>query len=218
MALLDPFELVQRLGRAPLEPLVDALRQVHIRGTVDATSLEALFGRGEAAPVVPSASHSAHTSSLPDYEQARRHFVRHSERLREQAILAEKLLDGLAGRTAVAPPVILQHEVRVQCAPGGTSAARFVVVNCLKQQVDVRFQSRHVHGLPAEEAESVRLSFNPDHPRLERGAELEVQLLVSLSDTARLPHELEIGVDVCGNELTLLKLWVRIEVRGRGAR
>ena len=215
MADLDPFELVRRLRHAPLGPLVAALRKIHDGGHVDLNNLEELLGSRAAAPAPQQPSRTAKSTST-DYEAARRHFVRHSERLREQAILAERLLDGWAGQ-ANQPPVVLQQELRVQCAPGATSGARFVVVNCLDQTVDVRFRPGHVHGVSAEQATSVHLSFTPEQPRLEPGAERDVQLLVEVDGSDGLPDVLELGVDISGNERMLLKLWVRIELRPGGA-
>ena len=152
-------------------------------------------------------------STSPDYEAARRHFVRHSERLREQAILAERLLDGLAGHAHQTTPVALQQELRVLCGPEDSSAARFVVANCLDRTVDVRFRPGQIHGLPPDQAASIGLWFDPEQPRLEPGAEQEVKLRVELANSDGLPDVLELGVDVLGNEQMLLKLWVRIERR-----
>ena len=216
MADLDPFELVRRLRNAPLGPLVDALRQIHGRGPAAPASLGELLGSREAAPPAPKPPASK-ASSSPDYEAARRHFVRHSERLREQAILAERLLDGLTGSASRTTPVILQQELRVSCTEAGTSRARFVVVNCLERTVDVRFRPGRVHGLSAEQSALIHVSFNPEQPRLEPGAEQEVALLIEVDDADGLADVLELGVDVWGNEQLLLKLWVRIELRAGGA-
>ena len=219
MAAPDPFDLVRRLGTLPLGPLVDALRQLHSTDTGHPSKLETLLAaRAEpephdpTPPPIPAAARSA-----PDYEAARKHFVRHSEKLREQAILAERLLDGLAGQS-VRTPSPLQHELRVQCARRATSAARFIVVNCLDNAVDVHFRPGPFHGLSSEQAASIHLSFSPAQPRLEPGAQQEMQLFVDLRDADGLPDVLEVGVDVLGGEQLLLKLWARIELRQEGAR
>jgi hypothetical protein len=219
MAARDPFDLLRRLGTVPIGPLVDTLRQLHQSGTGHSSNLEALLGTGSAAtdrpaPPIPPVAPIAPAS--PDYEAARKHFVRHSERLREQALLAERLLDGLAGQVR-RTPAVLQHELRVQCPPRGTSAARFVVVNCLEQPVDVHFRTGRFHGLSAEQAATIHLSFSPAQPHLEPGAEKEVQLQVDLQGSGRLPDVLEVGVDVLGGEEMLLKIWARIELRQEGA-
>jgi hypothetical protein len=216
MADLDPFEVVRRLGHAPLGPLVDALRQIHHRGKVEPNNLKELLGSNEAAFAGPKPPSAPTQSTSPDYEAARRHFVRHSVRLREQAILAERLLEGLAGPAKQTPPGALQHELRIQCARGATSGARFIVVNCLDRAVDVHFRPGRVHAVSPEQAAAIRLSFTPEQPRLESGAEQEVQLLVEVGGNEGLPDALELGVDVLGHEQLLLKLWVRIELHPGG--
>jgi hypothetical protein len=216
MADLDPFELVRRLRDAPLGPLVDALRHIHGRGTADPASLDDLLRSRETTPSAPEQPGGT-ASNSPDYEAARRHFVRHSERLREQAILAERLLDGLTGSANRTTPVILQQELRVPCTEAGTSRARFVVVNSLERTVDVHFRPGRVHGLSGEQAALIHFSFDPEQPRLEPGAEQEVALLVGIDDADGLADVLELGVDVWGNEQLLFKLWVRIELRAGGA-
>jgi len=123
-------------------------------------------------------------------------------------------LTGSANRTT---PVILQQELRVPCTEAGTSRARFVVVNGLERTVDVRFRPGRVHGLSGEQSALIHLSFDPEQPRLEPGAEQEVALLVGIDDADGLADVLELGVDVWGNEQLLLKLWVRIELRAGGA-
>jgi hypothetical protein len=218
MSALNPFDLVARLRNAPLEPLVETLRQLHDRGAVDPPSLEHVLGLSDGAPESPRPATVAAKPSGSNYEAARRHFVQYSERLREQAMLTEHLLDGLTGHASRTALMLLQHQLRVQCGPGETSAARFVVVNGLDQPADVRFRPGRVHGLSTEQAASVHISFEPDHPHLQAGAEREVQLQVDLRDADGLPDALELGVDVLGNEHMLLKLWVRIELRRGGAK
>jgi hypothetical protein len=214
MSTLDPLELVRRLGRAPLGPLVDALRRIHEQGTPDTRRLWDLVAERERATAVPSLNaDQAPTPSLPDYEAARRHFIRHSERLREQAILTEKLLDGLAKQLETSTPAVLQEELRIQCLPGQSSSARFIVVNCLPRAVDVQFRPGHVHGAPLDTPAAVRVAFDPETPRLEPGAERLVRITVHPRDGGDLPNPLEFGVDVLGAEQLLLKLWVRVELR-----
>jgi hypothetical protein len=210
MADLDPFDLVRRLANVPVVPLVNALRQLHDRGITGLPSVDELLGpevtASEEKP--PAALPKA---SSPDYEAARRHFVRHSEQVREQAMLAERLLDGLAGPLNSTVPVVLQRELRVQCPLGASSGARFVVVNRLEHSIHVRFRPGRVHGLSEEQSAGIHLSFTPGPP-LEPGAEREVQLRVQVDGGQRLPDVLDIGVDVMGDEQMLLKLWVRIEL------
>ena len=158
----------------------------------------------------------AATPASPDYEAARQHFVRHSEKLREQAILAEKLLDGLSRNASPTNPVILQQELRLRCAPGATSKTRFIVVNCLARTADVHFRTGHVHGLSAEVSASVRIEFDPECPRLGAGAEQEVEMLVGVAPGDGLPDTLEFGVDVLCEEQLLLKLWVRVALGDGG--
>ena len=216
MADLDPFEVVRRLRNAPLGPVVEALRRIHDRGKVEPTNLEELLGWKAAATEEPQQPPRTARSLSPDYEAARRHFVQHSVRLREQAILAEKLLDGLAAHAATPTmPVALTQELRIQCAPGSTSRARFIVANCFERTIDVRFHPGRIHGISPAQAAAVRLSFTPEQPRLEAGSEQQVQLLVEVDD-GDLPDVLELGVNVSGDEQILLKLWVRIELRPGG--
>ena len=214
MSQLDPFDLVRRLGSAPLGPLVKTLRTIHAGGNGDATRLEALLDAGNATPPAPVPPTDTPTTTA-SYEAARKHFVRHAERLREQALLTERLLDGLSGE-ARRTPAILQQELRVQCRPGATSAGRFIVANCLAQPVDVRFRTGHFHRLSPGQAASAHLSFSPSAPRLEPSTEQEIDVQVDLRATDDLPEFLEVGVDVLGGDELLLKLWVRIEVRQGG--
>ena len=211
---LDPFELMRRLRGVPVEPIVEALREIHQQGRPDSERLRELLHLAKAATVVSGQKRGAGAvASTPDYESVRRHFVRHSERVREQAILAERLLDGLAGSETRHKPGILQHEVRVRCSPGSTSAARFVVVNCLDTAVDLQFVPAHLHRVSIEQGAAIDLAFNPASPHLEPGAEQVVQLLVTLAGSHDLPAVVELGVDVRGAGQLLLKQWVRIEIQ-----
>ncbi len=214
---LDPFDLIKRLGDVPLGSLVKVLRDLHHHGTPDSDTLRKLLGSRQSTaetpkPTVPVAI----AAPSSDYEAARRHFVQHSQRLREQAILTDKLLDGFAAHADHAKPAILQHELRVQCAPGTTSGARFVVVNCLDRTANVRFRPGRVHSLSIETAEDIHLSFRPCELRLEPEGECEVQLLITLPARDDLPSAFDLGVDVLGNEQVLLKQWVHIEVHPGG--
>ena len=216
MVSLDPFDLVRRLGHAPLDPLVDALRTLHARGGGGgAKELWELLGSRDAAPAGRAPGPPSTTPSA-DYETARRHFVRHSERLREQAILAERLLDRLAGTSGQEHRSVLQQTVRIQSAPGQRSGARFVVVNGLDREAHVRFIAGQVHGLSRDESSSVRITFDPAEPRIEPGGERDVQIVVDVPEGMAGREFLEFGVDVISDEQRLLKLWVRVDLRAGG--
>jgi hypothetical protein len=217
MVSLDPFDLVQRLGHIPVDPLVEALRRLHARGGGGAKELSDLLASYEKKPSGAAAGAAGPTRS-PDYEAARRHFVRHSERLREQAILAERLLDRLAGPEEEEPRTPLQQTLRIQAAPGDTSGARFIVANARDRVAHVRFITGHVHGLTREESSSMRITFEPDQPRLDPGGELEVRVAVDVPAGLADREFLEFGVDVMSDEQRLLKLWVRVELREGRAR
>jgi hypothetical protein len=218
-----PFDLLRRLADAPLDPLVDALRALHAKGSADVNELSALLvPRGDGGPPessgnrgVPPAVSGA--GAPTEYEAARRHFIRHSEKLREQAQLADRLLDGFARSNHTIHPRIRQHELRLRCAVGGTSGARFVVANSLGRAATVRFRAGRVHAASPEQAAAVHLTFDPGSPRLEPGEEREVQLSVELAAVTELPAVLEAGVDVLADEQLLLKMWVRIDVCGENA-
>ena len=212
---LDPFDLIKRLSSVPMGPLVDTLRQIHHRGSPDAEDLRRLMAAPDTsrAPEAQVTSPSANGSSADGYETARQHFVRHSERLREQAMLAERLLDRLSASKAALPP--LRQELHIDCAPGGRSEAPFVVANGLRDAADVHFRPGRVHGLP-HGTEPFAVRFDPERIRLEPGAERTVQLSLELPRTEQLPAQLECGVDVLGGEHVLLKLWIQVHVVAEG--
>jgi hypothetical protein len=216
---LEAFGLLKKLGELPLDPVVEALRDLHQRGDVDSPRLRQLVGTPavESAPPVRTPERQA---TSPDYEAARRHFVDHSRKLREQALLAERLLDGLVSRDTARTPA-LQSEVTVTCPRHGSSGARFAVANRLDHPIDVRFRVAHIQGR-ADPSETAVVSFEPATPRLDTGEEAVVRLLVDLSGVRDAGHTLDVAVDVVGGERLLFKLWVRIDVRdeeaGHGAR
>jgi hypothetical protein len=210
----DPFALVRRLSEVPLAPLVDVLRRVHNDGASTPAAIWELLGRD--CPVPAPAGETANATppvAAPDYEAAREHFVRHSERLREQAALAERLLDGLV-RNSAARAAPLQHELRVAAAAGTTVTANFLVVNSVDRPTEVRFQRGRVHGLSVAAAATVVVTFNPEQPHLAAGAEQVVELRIELPDASVLPNPLEFGVDVLGDNLLLFKLWVCVVPSG----
>ena len=214
--LVDPFELVKRLGDAPLASLVDALRRVHADETGGQRALLDLIVERTAAQRSAPPTAAAPSSSSPDYEAARQLFVRHATKLREQAILADKLLDGYTRQASAPVAQQLHRELRIRCSPGYASTARFVVINCLTRAVDLHFRVGHVHGvLPAASA-LVRVEFDPAQPRLEPGAECDVRIRVELPEDCGLPDPFELGVDVLGDELLLVKLWVHVQQRPGG--
>jgi hypothetical protein len=213
---IDPFELIRRIGRAPLGPLVAALRELH-EGADTPAVLQALTSLRD-SPLRPGADVAAigPARRAPDYETARRHFVQHATRLREQTILAERLLDGLVGSVAQAHPARLPEDVIVRCAPGSTSRARFVVANHFGQSLSVRLVPGRLHGLSAPQAAAVQIGFEPEQLQLSPGAEREVEISIEVKPDEALPDVIELGVDVLGNEQVLLKQWVRIATHPEG--
>jgi hypothetical protein len=212
MASVDAFELIKRLSQVPLEPLVQALRNVHEQRAGPGMDIRNLLDAAGQVPPSPAAGEAA-TPKPSAYEAARRHFVQHAEKLREQAILAERLLDGLTRDGERATVVALQHEVHVACLPGERSATTFALVNRLQRTVDVHFRPGRVHELPPGQNGVVELSFVPQEPRLAPGETVDVQLLLDVRDNDILPGALNLGVDVLGDDQLLSKLWVRIELR-----
>jgi hypothetical protein len=211
VGIRGPLDFLKRLGDVPLEPLVEKLRELHEQGHADATHLQALLALPE-GPSRTAVAAAVPTPVSPDYEDARRHFIEHSQRLREQALLAERLLGSLARRDTASTPAPLQRELRIECARRSTSAARFEIVNCLDHAVDVRFRVGHLHGVAAPLPDGA-VSFDPIAPRLESGAEQAVRLAVDLGEYRDGADAFEFGVDVLGGDRVFSKLWVRIQVR-----
>ena len=214
--VLPSFALLTRLGSLPVEPLVEALRDLHTRGATDSMQLQALLAPPPSDPPPDPAK------PLPprgvNYETARKHFADHAQRLREQAILSERLLDGLVKRhgTKEETPigVLLARELAIDCQRGGESVIRFVVVNSLDRAVTLRFRVGRPHGAFSQPLEDV-VSFDPPAPRLEAGGQETVRLAVDLRGQPHTAGAFEFGVDVLGDERLLVKLWVRAQVVGQ---
>jgi hypothetical protein len=217
---LAAFELLERLKTLPLDPLVEALRDLHERGATG-VAFPAQPPRSAGGPAGASTALASIADALApvaarppdaprgaDYETARRHFVRHSQRLREQATLAERLLDGLV-RHEQQTPAPLQRELCVTCPAGGSSRAPFIVVNALERDVTVAFRIGRLHG-PARVA--MRVSVDPPSLALPRGDEARVAAVVGVPGDARVGMQAELGVDVLGDERLLMKLWLQIAV------
>ena len=216
---LAAFELLERLKTLPLDPLVDALRDLHERGAtgVALPAEPRLTGDGPGGAFRPLASLAdalapvvggtpADAPRGADYETARRHFVRHSQRLREQAMLAERLLDGLV-RHEQQTPAPLQRELHVMCPAGASVLAPFIVVNALERDVTVTFRIGRLHG---PERVAMRVSIDPPSLGLPRGDEATMAAVVSVPGDARVGMQGELGVDVLGDERLLMKLWLQI--------
>ncbi len=209
---MDPIELLRRAGDLPVEPLVEALREIH-EGKVRGGKPD---GRRVEPEVLPPESlavqvlRGIHERKQPrSYDDVRRHFRQHEEGLRHQASLTDRLLDRMDPEGAAPLPAPrespLQQELRVQCPPGGESAARFVLVNEFDHPMQPRFRVRP--------SDSLRFSFEPEQPRLKAGEERVVRLGVALDEAAARPGErLECAVDVMDGERLMLKLWVSIAV------
>jgi hypothetical protein len=217
------IELLKRLGSLQRDPLVAALRDLHTRGEAGAWHLHQLL---VSARPVPSRSIAAPDQRTPiertrgvDYERARRHFVDHSRRLREQAILAERLLEAFVRRQDTTPPSALQHELRMMCARGSTASADFIVVNREASAMDVRFDAARSRGRDADGTEiedgiriASALSFDPATVHLLPGQEAVVRLSLDLRGDVGRAHTLDVAVDVRGGDRLLLRLWIHVQV------
>jgi hypothetical protein len=213
----DAFDVVMRLSGMPRSAVVDALRRVH-RGDVRPADLWSLLETGTPTPDQPAGPTPAAVAApvappFPDYDRVRRHFVQDSQRLRNQALLTERLLDGFAGISRMAP---LQHELRIRCEAGHRAGARFVLVNSLDHAVRVTFRRGRVHA-SADETSSVRVAFDPEHPWMDAHEEREIRVSVDLPASIQAPH-LDLGIDVLGNERLLIKVWLRLELQAGSAR
>jgi hypothetical protein len=147
------------------------------------------------------------------YETARRHFVQHAEKLREQAILAEKLLAGLV-ESRDEPSTPLRQEMRMQAAAGTTSYARFIIVNRLERTAQTLVRLHRIHGLPDAASSRLGVEFEPSRCALEPGEEREVIVSVCVPDAADLPDLIRLDVDVLDGSQLLYKLWVSVDLQG----
>jgi hypothetical protein len=218
MTPASPFQLLKRLGSLPVDPLVDALRELHQRGMTDSKQLQELISGGD---VKPSSSDPPVISVAPaapspagNYEAARRHFVDHARRLREQAMLTERLLANFARRQGVTLPAPVVHELSIVCAPGSQGSTRFVLVNTFDRTIAVHFRVERSHGI-SPVALSDKVSFDPPNPRLEPGREKTVRLCVDLQQWTPATDALEFAVDALSDDRLLLKLWVRVQIPGQ---
>jgi len=211
------FQLLKRLGSAPLDPLVEALRDLHQRGSADSKQLQELLSGGDvqlpaAESTIPAMARAPRANSA-NYESARRHFVEHAQRLREQAILTERLLDGLSGHHGAAAAALPVRELNVPCARGGEASVCFALVNTFDHAIDVQFRTKHGNTplpIPVNDV----MSFQPPNPRLEPGQDEIVRLSVDVRQWTPAVPAFDIVVDVLGNERLLLRLVVRVQIVG----
>ena len=208
--------LLEQLGAAPVEPLVDALRALHAGSPGGAEHLRRLLAPDSRA--LPQPEHDTRAAAAPvvdmprdaDYEAARRHFVEHGRRLREQALLAERLLDGFVRHQSETRP--LQHELRLTATRGSSAGGSFVVVNTDETPTDVRFLVRATARADGVAAVEQSISFDPASMRLQPGEESVVRLSLSLRDYREQRDVLEMSVDVCSDVRLLVRLWICVRV------
>lgn len=214
------FELLRRLGSVPLEPLIDVLRDLHQRGIAESPQLHALLERGDISTVLPRRPMTPPGEAFApprdaNYEAARKHFVEHAQRLREQAILAERLLDGFIDGQRTPATTLSPRELTIHCTRGGSASAWFVVVNSVDRQVAVSFRVGRIHGADENVPIPDLVSFDPPAPCVGPGQERVVRLSIDLEDHADL-DTLEFGVDIAGDDRLLAKLWVRVQTSAQG--
>jgi hypothetical protein len=219
MAAIDPFDLLGKLKNARTETLVDALRRLHQSGSSDLSSIEELLG-GKSNPPAdsPPSQPAPETSPEPRYEELRRHFVPYAEKLRQQALLTERLLNGFVAESKRPAPAVLQQEIRIQASPGAQSGARFVVMNSLDHATAVSFRMGRIHGLSDQHRDALRIEFDPEKPQLGPNEERSIHVRVDVANVQDLPERIEIGVDLLGGDRLLLKLWIQVELRTGKAR
>jgi hypothetical protein len=217
MVAFDPFEMIDKLRHADIDPLVETLRRIHREGRPNISSLDQLLQMKPGPESSDPQENQASTGpSIPDdgrYEELRRHCVPYAERLREQSILTDKLLKGFVADAGAETPAVLQQEIRIQAFAGTQSGGRFIIVNSLGKPTDVRFRQCRIHGLPPERESRVRIRFLPESPHLEPGEERPIQVTVDLESHDTLPDKVEASIDIYGGDLLLLKLWIPIEIR-----
>jgi len=217
ITLNGQIDLLRRLGRVPLDPLVDALRDLHARGEAGSENLRALLTAPRRGPANAEEPPTADVTGRPielshkiDYETARQHFADHGRRLREQAILAERLLGSFVERQSSASSTSLQHELTVTGPAGSVASTRFVAVNREGRPIEVRF----VPDGSCRDGEATdiasRLSFAPPTPRLFPDEEVVVTVSVDMSSVSGPRHT--VGVDVRADDRLLVRLWVSLQV------
>jgi hypothetical protein len=215
--------LLKRLGNLEHEPLVDALRDLHTRREGGVEQLQKLLASSLPIPSRPIVGADTLEAAEPtrgaDYETARRHFVDHGRRLREQAFLAERLLDAFVRRQDTAPAVASQSELTVRCAREAIASADFFVVNREGSALDVRFDAFPPSGCDGDGADAEesaisasRLSFDPSTIQLAPGQEAVVRLTVDLRGYRGQAGKRDVGVDIRGNERLLVRLWIHVDV------
>jgi hypothetical protein len=209
------IDLLTRLGKAPLDPLVEALRDLHVRGPEAAGKLQQLLSSLHVPAAAPAEEHPIDTvpaARTADYETARRHFVDHGRRLREQALLAERLLEAFVRRQSSASPLSLRDELPLTCVRGGTAAIDFIVVNREPGRMRVRFDLGAARPEVASFDLRACLSFDPPAPCLQPGAEVIVRCVLDLRSCALPAGDFDVDVDVRGDDRLLVKLWLHLHV------
>lgn len=220
---LASLDLLQHLSTVPLAPLVEALRELHHLGAADPERIRSLLAAPAAPGVRPPAAPpavrlpSGPSSDRPDYERARKHFVEHAQRLREQAILAEKLLAGFVGEQTAAAD--LRRELTLPASDGPVRTLQFVLVNTLPRAMAITFRVRAARDAEGRNAWRHGLAFEPAAPHLAAGEEVVVRLQL---DTRRVPlpeRPDTVIVDVFGNDRPVVSLWISVapEEHGHGA-
>jgi hypothetical protein len=238
---MDPIELLERVARAPVEPLLENLREIHRQRSREPSWLPVLdvlsgFERSRApggdSELLPravdllrriehetrsgAAAVSRADAGRASYDAIREHFRSHEDELARRASLTERVLDQLrrgAGVDRVPPPAPLQQELRLQCPAGGASAGRFAVANETAVEREVHFEVGSLsRGAPGSGA-APSVSFTPAALRI---APRETRVVRLGLDLARVPLRagecLEFPVDIRAAEGSLGRLWVEIVI------
>ncbi len=198
---MDLKQLLGALEQEPPEHWARLLGDLHEQG---GTPLARLLGQVAAEePAEPEL-----------YQQAREHFARHEERLREETKVTDQLIGELREQRAEpAVAALPQQELALQGAPRSTLRGRFVVDNALGRPARLGFRPSELRRARPDGAWWAPVRFDPARAELAPGASQVVTVSLDLTEVdAEAGQALELDVDVAVGDRTALKLWVTVRL------
>lgn len=193
----DLADLLSRLASQPPERVAQALVREKARGLPPRLT-----------PASPTPDPGA-----PLYQKARDHFARHEQRLREEAAVTDRLLDGLrqqhpAPSVPAAPP---QLSLDLRGSPHTPATGRFVVSNDLRRPARLSFRPSEATLSGTDRALWVPLTLDPPRPTLGPGARQTLTLRIDPTPLGGAPgQQVSLDLDVLADDTVVLKVWVTL--------